>query len=160
MKRKLLTQDKILSWDLARRKNMNMLCCLLCYANHDSHEHLFFECEFSSQVWFMVRSKVGMDMVSAKWNDIVVCLRDRAKSKSVSDYVTRLLVAASAYFIWQERNARLFKNQMRPPEAVRDIIIQQVRYKLMGAKLKDCANVRRVLGDWDIKDADMRFDGG
>ncbi|XP_022024397.1 uncharacterized protein LOC110924709 [Helianthus annuus] len=160
MKRKLLTQDKILSWDLARRKNMNMLCCLLCYANHDSHEHLFFECEFSSQVWFMVRSKVGMDMISAKWNDIVVCLRDRAKSKSVSDYVTRLLVAASAYFIWQERNARLFKNQMRPPEAVRDIIIQQVRYKLMGAKLKDCANVRRVLGDWDIKDADMRFDGG
>ncbi|XP_022003148.1 uncharacterized protein LOC110900572 [Helianthus annuus] len=160
MRRKLLTQDKILSWDLSRRKNMNMLCCLLCYANHDSHEHLFFECEFSSQVWVMVRSKVGMDMVPAKWNDIVLWLRDRAKSKSVSDYVTRLLVAASAYFIWQERNARLFKNQMRPPEAVRDLITQQVRYKLMGAKLKDCVNVRRVLGEWDIKDADMRFDGG
>ncbi|XP_021996201.1 uncharacterized protein LOC110893399 [Helianthus annuus] len=51
MKGKLLTQDKILKWDISRRKNMNMMCCLLCYENFDSHPHLFFECKFSSQVW-------------------------------------------------------------------------------------------------------------
>ncbi|XP_021996269.1 uncharacterized protein LOC110893470 [Helianthus annuus] len=159
MKRKLLTQDKILSWDISRRKNMNMLCCLLCYANHDSHHHLFFECKFSAQVWSLVRAKGGMDLVQPKWEEIVNWLRDRVKSKAVNDYVARLLVAATTYFIWQERNARLFKNQLRPPEAISELITQQVRYKLMGAKLKDCANVRRLLGDWEIKSAEIKEDG-
>ncbi|XP_021991389.1 uncharacterized protein LOC110888157 [Helianthus annuus] len=155
MRRKLLTQDKILKWDFSRRKNMNMMCCLLCYADHDSHNHLFFECNFSSRVWQGVRHKVGMDSVNAKWVDIVDWLLVRSKSKSVDNYVARLLVAASAYFIWQERNARMFKNQLRPPETISALIIQQVRYKLMGAKLKDCANVRRLLGDWEIVTSEL-----
>ncbi|XP_022031541.1 uncharacterized protein LOC110932521 [Helianthus annuus] len=160
MRRKLLTQDKILSWDISRRKNMDMMCCLLCYANHDSHSHLFFECKYSSQVWHMVRHKVGMVSVQPKWDDIVNWLLLRSKSKSAANYVARLLVAASAYLIWQERNARLFKNQLRPPETISEIIIQQVRYKLMGAKLKNCHNVRRLLREWEINGTELHDDGG
>ncbi|KAJ0455366.1 putative reverse transcriptase zinc-binding domain-containing protein [Helianthus annuus] len=160
MRRKLLTQDKILKWDFSRRKNMNMMCCLLCYADHDSHNHLFFECKFSTQVWQMVRHKVGMDSVQAKWVDIVDWLLVRSKSKSVVNYVARVLVAANAYLIWQERNARLFKNQLRPPETISTLILQQVRYKLMGAKLKDCANVRRLLGDWEIYGTELKDGDG
>ncbi|XP_021991397.1 uncharacterized protein LOC110888166 [Helianthus annuus] len=160
MRRKLLTQDKILNWDFSRRKNMNMMCCLLCYANHDSHSHLFFECNFSTQVWHMVRHKVGMDSAQANWEDIVAWLLVRAKSNSVFNYAARLLVAASAYLIWQERNARLFKNQLRPPEAISELIIQQVRYKLMGAKLKKCDNVRRLLGAWEIYGTELHDGSG
>ncbi|XP_022024350.1 uncharacterized protein LOC110924667 [Helianthus annuus] len=121
---KLLTQDKILKWDFSRRRNMNMMCCLLCYENNDSRSHLFFECKFSTQVWLTVRHKVGMDSVQPKWGDIVDWLLVRVKSKSAANYVARLLVAASAYVIWQERNARLFKNQLRPPETISAIIVQ------------------------------------
>ncbi|XP_021979685.1 uncharacterized protein LOC110875793 [Helianthus annuus] len=160
MRRKLLTQDKILSWDFSRRKNMNMVCCLLCYANHDSHSHLFFECKFSTQVWLLVRQKAGMDSVHAKWDDIVNWLLDRSNSKLASVYVAKLIVAATAYYIWQERNARLFRNQVRPPESLSDIIIQQVRYKLIGAKLKKCENVRRLLRAWDIEGSVLHDDGG
>ncbi|XP_022030437.1 uncharacterized protein LOC110931348 [Helianthus annuus] len=160
MRRKLLTQDKILSWDFSRRKNMDMMCCLLCYANHDSHSHLFFECKYSAQVWHTVRCKVGMASVQAKWDDIVNWLLIRSKSKSAADYISRLGVAASAYFIWQERNARLFKNQLRPPEILSELIIQQVRYKLMGARLKNCDNVRRLLREWEIEGTELHDDGG
>ncbi|XP_022040145.1 uncharacterized protein LOC110942657 [Helianthus annuus] len=160
MRRKLLTQDKILSWDLSRRKNMNMMCCLLCYANHDSHTHLFFECKFSTQVWLLVRQKAGMGSVHAKWDDIVNWLLDRSNSKLASVYVAKLTVAATAYFIWQERNARLFRNQVRPPESLSETIIQQVRYKLIGAKLKKCDNVRKLLRAWDIEASDVHDDGG
>ncbi|XP_021993774.1 uncharacterized protein LOC110890468 [Helianthus annuus] len=147
MRRKLLTQDKILSWDFSRRKNMNMMCCLLCYANHDSHNHLFFECKFSTEVWHKVRLKVGMVSVQRKWNDISNWLIEHSKPKTVAGFAARLVVAASAYFIWQEQNSRLFKNQLRPPESISEIVLQQVRYKLMGAKLKNCVNVRRLLED-------------
>ncbi|KAJ0955627.1 putative reverse transcriptase zinc-binding domain-containing protein [Helianthus annuus] len=159
MRNKLLTQDIILQWDISRRKNMNMLCCLLCYQNHDSHKHLFFECKYSTQVWNMVRVKAGMDNIGSKWEDIVARLQLNRHSKSVNDYVSRLVVAASAYLIWQERNARIFKNQMRPPEKIYDLIIETVRYKIMGVKLKRNDRVRRLLGEWGIPDATTNGDG-
>ncbi|XP_021996282.1 uncharacterized protein LOC110893484 [Helianthus annuus] len=160
MRRKLLTQDKILKWDLARRKNMNMMCCLLCYADVDSHDHLFFECQFSSQVWSLVRGNVNMDNVQPKWSSIVNWLMVRSQSKTAANYVARVLVGATAYSIWQERNARLFKNQTGPPDLICSIILKTVRYKLMGVKFKPCANVRRLLGNWEINDDAMNDDGG
>ncbi|XP_021991382.1 uncharacterized protein LOC110888150 [Helianthus annuus] len=159
MKGKLLTQDKILQWDLSRRKNMNMMCCLLCYENFDSHSHLFFKCKFSSQVWLMVRNRVGMSFVCPRWVDIVDWLRVRARSKKAHVYVAMILVAATAYSIWQERNARLFENQLRPPKTVSDIILKTVRYKLMGAKLKNTDRVRKLLGEWEIT-KESENDGG
>ncbi|KAF5756243.1 hypothetical protein HanXRQr2_Chr17g0812331 [Helianthus annuus] len=138
---------------------MNMMCCLLCYADNDSHTHLFFECKYSSQVWISIRQKAGMESVNPKWADIVDWLVLRARSKSVATYVARLMVAASAYYIWQERNARIFKNQLRPPEVISKAILDTVRYKLMGAKLKNTASVQRLLGKWKINDNDINDDG-
>ncbi|XP_022007469.1 uncharacterized protein LOC110906673 [Helianthus annuus] len=160
MRKKLLTQDIILQWDLSRRKNMNMMCCLLCYENHDSHEHLFFECKYSAKIWNNVRQKAGMYDVAPKWEEIVEWLLDRASSKSASNYVSRILVAATAYFIWQERNAKLFKNQVRPPDQLCQIIINIVRYKLMGVRLKRNDNVLKLLREWEIQDGDRSDDGG
>ncbi|XP_022014770.1 uncharacterized protein LOC110914279 [Helianthus annuus] len=160
MRGKLLTQDKILQWDLSRRKSMNMMCCVLCYANVDSHEHLFFECGFSSQVWSLVRSKGNKATVDSKWSNIVDWLRDRATSKSADNYVSRLIVAATAYTIWQERNARLFKNHARPPDTVRNLILSIVRYKLMGVKLKNTDRVRKLLESWEIHSDGVIDNGG
>ncbi|XP_021994822.1 uncharacterized protein LOC110891434 [Helianthus annuus] len=160
MRRKLLTQDKILQWDLSRRKNMNMMCCLLCFENNDSLEHLFFECKFSTQIWLSVRDKVNMATVEPKWTDVINWLLARGASKSVFNYSSRLTVAASAYFIWQERNARLFKNQTRPPDTITSLILQTVRYKLMGVKYKRMDKVRRFLELWDIHEDGMLEDAG
>ncbi|XP_022003192.1 uncharacterized protein LOC110900615 [Helianthus annuus] len=160
LKGKLLTQDKILKWDISRRKNMNMMCCMLCYQNYDSHPHLFFECKYSAQVWYNIRNKVNMGDVSSKWQEIVDWLLARARSKSARNYIAKILVAAAVYFIWQERNARTFKNQLRPPEKLSEIILNTVRYKLMGAKLRDTSNVRRLLEEWEIRGKHDEDDGG
>ncbi|XP_021998022.1 uncharacterized protein LOC110895063 [Helianthus annuus] len=112
------------------------------------------------RVWHMVRQKVGMDLVQPIWGDVVDWLSVRARSKSAANLVARILVAASAYVIWQERNARLFKNQLRPPETISVTIIQMVRYKLMGVKLKNTASVQRLLGEWEIHKLHRDVDGG
>ncbi|XP_022040211.1 uncharacterized protein LOC110942755 [Helianthus annuus] len=159
MRRKLLTQDKIIQWDFERRKNMNMTCCPLCYSDYDSHQHLFFECPFSMQVWYGVRGKAGMSNVDPKISAIVEWLLLRSKSKSAGCLISKLVVAASTYVIWQERNDRLFKNQTRPPDIICNEILQTVRYKLLGVKFKDTASVRRLLDDWDIRGDDGRDNG-
>lgn len=129
MRGKLLTQDRILRWDVARRKNMNMMRCILCYEDYDSHNHLFFDCKFFSQVWFKIIIKAGMENIAPAWLDVVSWLCDHAHSNSVVHYVSRLLIAASTYFIWQERNLRLFNHQARLPDALCMVILAIVHYK-------------------------------
>ncbi|XP_022040045.1 uncharacterized protein LOC110942580 [Helianthus annuus] len=160
MRRKLTTQDKILQWNTTRRNSMNMMCCLLCYENIDSHDHLFFECKFSTQVWKTIRTKAGMGNVEAKWSVIVEWLQLRARSKSAANLVCRLIVAASAYVIWQERNHHLFKNHASPPENICASIFDIVRYKLMGLKFKNTPKVRILLEKWEIHGDSVVDDGG
>ncbi|XP_021999247.1 uncharacterized protein LOC110896117 [Helianthus annuus] len=155
VRRKLLTQDKILQWNHTRCNNMNMMCCLLCHGNVDSHAHLFFECKLSMQVWEMVRSKAGMENVDSTWGDIFEWLGLHSRSKSATHMVSRLLVAALAYTIWQERNNRLFRNQTRPPDVLCQAVLESVRYKLMGLKFKNNARVWELLEKWDIHGADI-----
>ncbi|KAK1440858.1 hypothetical protein QVD17_06690 [Tagetes erecta] len=158
MREKLLTQDKILGWNISRRKNMNMMCCLLCYADFDSHNHLFFECQFSSQVWLKTRRYAGLMSISPEWTSIKQWMI-LAQSKSIVNIVGKLVIAASTYHVWQERNNRLFKNQTRPPNIVVDLVFSTVRYKLMGIRFKMSPRVRAVLEDWKIGDHGRDDDG-
>ncbi|XP_022003151.1 uncharacterized protein LOC110900574 [Helianthus annuus] len=150
MRKKLMTQDKMLVWNQVRRKSMNMMCCLLCYKNIDSHGHLFFECEYSAQVWCKVRSHADMENIPPIWNNILSDMLQRRSSKLIANVVAKLCVAAAAYYIWRERNKRLFHNHARPPDMLAQEIIATVRYKLMGMKFKTSAQVTRMLDKWNI----------
>ncbi|XP_022030838.1 uncharacterized protein LOC110931767 [Helianthus annuus] len=122
------------------------------------------EVDWCNIVWcgrkFGIGGGGGMNSVSPKWSEIVEWLCARSHHKRADIYVAKLLVAATAYNIWQERNATLFKNQLRPPETVSDVIIKTVRYKLMGAKLKDTVRVRKILEEWEIHADEKGDDGG
>ncbi|XP_022032480.1 uncharacterized protein LOC110933573 [Helianthus annuus] len=150
LKRKLWTQDRILQWNHKVTGSMNQMCCLLCYAGLESHEHLFFQCAYSKEVWNHVRSRVGMSSVQEQWEDIISWLIPKANSKSVSAIVSKLVVAASAYSIWSEINTRFFSNRLRPPEQLSEFILSTVRSKLMSFKYKATDNVRRLLEEWKI----------
>ncbi|GJY15198.1 hypothetical protein Tco_0385620 [Tanacetum coccineum] len=52
-----------------------------------------------------------MPRVSSSLDDIVDVIIALPKKRSVRGIITRLVFAASTYFIWQERNSRLFKSQ-------------------------------------------------
>ncbi|XP_022042094.1 uncharacterized protein LOC110944753 [Helianthus annuus] len=150
-KKKLWTQDRILRWNQLVTGSMNLMCCLLCHTGLETHEHLFFECPYSSSVWHKVRQKIDMDMASDSWEDISEWLISRANSKTVVSVAGRLIVAAAAYVIWSERNARFFSNRLRPPEKTADIVISTVRTKLISFKYKQSLNVQRFLEEWKME---------
>jgi len=148
-RRKLVTQDRIIRWK--NRKCLNMLCCSLCYSNFDSHTHLFFECDYSKQVWKLIRDWASMNHVSPSWQHIIQQLIADSKSKSIVAIIGRLVVASAAYFIWQERNARAFNEHPRPPEILAKHILRTVQYRLLGLKLKRTARVVHTLNRWGVK---------
>ena len=116
----------------------------------DSHEHLFFMCSFSSQVWSRIRHLAQMQHVRHNWSDIAGCLLQRGNSNSAKSVLGKLLVAAASYFIWQERNLRLFTNKVRPIEQLVDLIASTVRFKIVTLRFKNTNQVQRMIEDWNI----------
>ncbi|XP_021991406.1 uncharacterized protein LOC110888175 [Helianthus annuus] len=113
---------------------------------------------YSRSVWHSVRNKVDMNSVQESWDEITSWLVQRAKSKAIYAVGSRLLVAAAAYTIWNERNSRFFSNKLRPPEKIVDIIINMVRTKLISFKYKQTSNVKRFLEEWKLNKEDLLED--
>nr|GEU61661.1 RNA-directed DNA polymerase, eukaryota, reverse transcriptase zinc-binding domain protein [Tanacetum cinerariifolium] len=56
--------------------------------------------------------------------------------KSSRSIIAKLVMAASAYFIWQERNGRLFKKSKKSVNQIIKVIFSSVRLKLLSCRFK------------------------
>ncbi|GJT87817.1 putative reverse transcriptase domain-containing protein [Tanacetum coccineum] len=137
VRRSLKTQDKLRQWDVDPVTDLTQVHCSLCGTQADSHEHLFFECSYSSKVWSLVRGLVGIDVVPPFLENIIVWFQPLANKRTVQNIVGKILIAAATYFIWLERNNRLFKRTRRSPEELRGAIVITVRLKLVTFRFKN-----------------------
>ncbi|GKA84481.1 hypothetical protein Tco_0806076 [Tanacetum coccineum] len=55
---------------------------------------------------------------------------------SIGNVVNKLVLAATVYFIWQERNLRSFRGESRSEEVVLNAICESVKSKLMSIRVK------------------------
>ncbi|XP_071695526.1 uncharacterized protein [Rutidosis leptorrhynchoides] len=140
MGERLKTQDKLKPWEI---RTNSVLLCVFCNQCMDSHEHLFFKCSFSGLVWRRMWSLIRLDMVD-EWQlcrDILIPVASRNSSMVV---VAKLCYAATVYFIWQERNNRVFKRKAKSVEQLFELIRSNVRLKLMSIRFKDSARVNQL----------------
>nr|GEY05773.1 reverse transcriptase domain, reverse transcriptase zinc-binding domain protein [Tanacetum cinerariifolium] len=70
---------------------------------------------------------VGLSYVAGRYMDIVEYLIPFAKRRSCKSVIAKLVLSASAYYLWQERNARLFSNQKWTVAQIVDFIKTSVR---------------------------------
>ena len=150
--RKLKTQDLLRSWDVAAGISQDDLLCPLCESTPDSHNHLFFECSYATQVWSVVRDKARFPVVSCRWDDIVSEVLLFSHKNSIKSVVTKLVLAASVYYIWRERNSRLFAHKKRKPDQLAASIIHTIRLKLFTFRFKKSRRLDELRIAWDIPD--------
>ncbi|XP_021996203.1 uncharacterized protein LOC110893402 [Helianthus annuus] len=148
--KKLKTQDVMCKWNTSGNANFNLMCCSLCSSGPDSHEHLFFECGYASRVWDGVKAKADMRAISNRWSDIFGHLTGVVNSKKAMHVISRLVVSASAYFIWNERNRRLFTRKRREHDQLVNVILSTVRLKLQSMKFKQSIHSDRILQEWTL----------
>nr|XP_043639242.1 uncharacterized protein LOC122610312 [Erigeron canadensis] len=139
-------------WDSIRSKGgevdwVNIVWFSKC---PDSHDHLFFECPFSALVWSLVQNMAELHGVPNKLTENVYRLYPISKGNSTKSIIGRLVFAATSYYVWQERNARMFGNVTRPPEILKNIILDSVRLKLASLKFKGSDNTRRLIEKWKL----------
>ncbi|GJY29652.1 hypothetical protein Tco_0405419 [Tanacetum coccineum] len=147
IKGKLKTQDKLRSWDVS---NSLTTKCSLCDSQPDSHEHLFFDCSFSRQVWCHMRDVAGMSHVPPSLELILDYIIPIAKRRTSRSVISKLVLASSTYFIWQERNERLFKSHKRTAAQVIECIMSAVRLKLVSCRFKKSKAGLDLMKRWKI----------
>nr|XP_043619793.1 uncharacterized protein LOC122591597 [Erigeron canadensis] len=149
MRNKLKTQDQMKRWDVGSETNLMLMCCSLCQHGLDSHSHLFFEYYYSVQVWNEVRSLVGLQNLPNIWDSIAGWLIVQPQ-KSGQVTIAKLLVAATSYFVWQERNSWLFTTTRRTPSELAEVIKYTVRLKLMSMRFKATVSVQGLMAQWQL----------
>ncbi|GKE70224.1 reverse transcriptase domain, reverse transcriptase zinc-binding domain protein, partial [Tanacetum coccineum] len=150
IKEKLKTQDRLRKWDIGPNIDLNLLRCPLCELVPDSHSHLFFECSFASQVWFQIHAFTGMSSLPHRLVDVLAFLIP-SKGSSVSNVISWIVLAAMTYYLWNERNSRLFKKKKSIADQIVHLITSLVRMKLVTFKLKKVTTMSRLLLDqWKI----------
>ncbi|GKA68670.1 putative RNA-directed DNA polymerase [Tanacetum coccineum] len=142
---RLRTQDLMGVWD----KN-DGLRCVFCKMVPDSHNHLFFECEFPRKIWYSLKDLVRLDHAPFSWSHIIEFMLKRPINKSIWSILQRLLLGASIYFVWQERNLRMFQNKERPMDVLVNMIKESVRLRVMSLSLNYSAQVEDAAILWNF----------
>ncbi|GJU07555.1 hypothetical protein Tco_1123985 [Tanacetum coccineum] len=156
----LKTQDRLRQWDVGPSIDLNLLRRPLCDLVPDSHDHLFFECSFSLHMWSHVRALCGMDFISHRLIDVIAFIILISKGKMVISILSRIVVVATTYYIWLERNGRLFKKKTSSSDQIVQVILSMVRLKLVTFKFKKMSTRSRLLLDqWKIPSYCIAHDG-
>ncbi|XP_071694347.1 uncharacterized protein [Rutidosis leptorrhynchoides] len=149
---RLNTQDRISKW----MPNKNLSCCF-CGMIHDSINHLFFRCDYSDAIWKKFKSMILFRGLPNHFEGIVNALAIYPFSNNISNVVNRIVFAACVYFIWNERNGRLFKLKKKAANELYETIYDHVRFKLVTMKIRRSAAVLKVAQLWNLVYSDKGY---
>ncbi|KAJ6365576.1 hypothetical protein OIU76_030369 [Salix suchowensis] len=120
--------------------------CALCREEDEDHNHLFFQCNYSKRVWESINEKADLHWPLMEWNHLVQWAASNIHRKNTMSMIAKLIMAASVYYIWQERNRRVFRMQMQNSHYIVNEIYQLIRAHLSCmATISDSVKLQ-----WDI----------
>ncbi|GKC44979.1 RNA-directed DNA polymerase, eukaryota, reverse transcriptase zinc-binding domain protein [Tanacetum coccineum] len=88
-----------------------------------------------------LKGLVKLDNAPNCWSDILNFMLKRPFNKSIWSVLQRLLIGASIYFVWLERNLRIFQGKARSVDDIFNLIKEAVRLRVMGLTLNDTVQV-------------------
>ncbi|XP_022026078.1 uncharacterized protein LOC110926659 [Helianthus annuus] len=145
IKGRLKTHEVLSAWmDTTHMK------CVLCKTTSDSHNHLFFACPYSKEIWNHMKVLTKWGNIPSQWSDIIIHMCNNRSNNSIWSIVNRLTLGAAVYYVWQERNRRTHEQKSRPVAEIIKLIREAVRLRILGLKLKKTAASLQVAKAWDL----------
>nr|XP_043639206.1 uncharacterized protein LOC122610274 [Erigeron canadensis] len=114
---------------------------------------------YSFLLWIVMHGKLKTQDVLCSWDIqhnaslsllIVRDIMPVAKKNSCTSVVSKLLLAALVYHLWEERNARLLQQKKRSENQVVQLILSTIRLKLMTCRFKRTSRVEELLVRWKL----------
>ena len=107
--------------------------CVLCRSATETHDHLFFRCDFSSYVWQEVTTRTLSTWPTLSWLPLLQWASLHLRRKGdFSHLLSRLVLSAIVYFLWFERNNRVFCQHCSSRRDIVLAICDLVRLKILG----------------------------
>ncbi|XP_039017907.1 uncharacterized protein LOC120149065 [Hibiscus syriacus] len=106
--------------------------CINCNFFQESRYHLFFHCPLAAELWNSFLQLNGMNSTLTCWDDFIASACSTWKGKSLITVILKLAWSAFTYFLWQERNSRIFLGRRRNVEALLKEIKDVVGIRLRG----------------------------
>lgn len=123
--------------------------CSLCPGS-ESHDHLFFNCPYTAQVWGSVLVKLNIHWAARTWVEWIELL-STIKGRSLRSIMIRLAFTTSVYHIWIERNCRKFQNIACSETIVIHKICSMMRFRLLSiGNLPQGLQSNWLINQWDL----------
>ncbi|GJX47932.1 RNA-directed DNA polymerase, eukaryota, reverse transcriptase zinc-binding domain protein [Tanacetum coccineum] len=85
----------------------------------------------AKEIWKKTCGKARMKFHNDSWNNTLDEMSKGVANKSVWGVIRKLCLDVVVYYIWQERNLRLFNNDQRDKEVLINIIIEEIKAKML-----------------------------
>ena len=119
---KLATKLRLLSWGMVNDAN-----CIFCHSASESIDHLYFACPFTNAIWQHLLAFFQIHRLPLRWRREISWFTRRTRGKTRRANTRRVLLAATVYWIWRERNDAIFER--KPPSA--DMVIRQIKHYVL-----------------------------
>ncbi|KAK9689837.1 hypothetical protein RND81_09G084900 [Saponaria officinalis] len=121
----LAAQHKLPTIDLLSLRGIHIVNrCSLSKTHNETHRHLFFKCPFSNIVWCTLLSWMKLPQRSYDLITELYWTHRRGSRKHWKTIWYRGSLSAAVYYIWAERNIRIFEGKERAP----DQIVKTIKY--------------------------------
>lgn len=141
MHNRLATGDIILQWNPQANAQ-----CILCHSATETHEHLFFSCSFSEEIWKRLMQKLMGQSFSYLWTQVLDLLTTSSASGTVK-FLMRYAFQVSVHTIWLERNGRRHGKPHRPTSILIKFIDKQIRNRIISLQGRGGRTISQALAD-------------
>nr|GEY36280.1 hypothetical protein [Tanacetum cinerariifolium] len=104
-----------------------------------------------ANVWGNVAEKINLTTIDYNWENIIQDLVRRKNGNNIWSVMRRLSFAVVVYYIWQERNLRIFRRNKKDEGALTDAINETIKLKLISLRVKESSAVDKVANVWDLQ---------
>ncbi|XP_048612800.1 uncharacterized protein LOC125586935 [Brassica napus] len=135
------TKDRILGWGLQTSPT-----CLLCNQVAESRRHLFFDCNFSWNLWRSAARRCGIQP-ERTWDRVMAQLQSTNR-RSTTGILLRICWQACIYWAWTERNGRLHRQLFRSTDAISRLLERQVKDRISSLRDSNPGATSRLMQQW------------
>ncbi|GKA77411.1 hypothetical protein Tco_0783872 [Tanacetum coccineum] len=85
-----------------------------------------------------------------RWDDLLIDMTSMRHNKSIKSVLRRIVFAACVYFIWNERNTRLFINDKKNNNELVFEVVNHIRLKLASLTVKRACQTVEIYKKWKV----------
>ncbi|XP_070007532.1 uncharacterized protein LOC142165405 [Nicotiana tabacum] len=101
---KLATRDRLGRWGIT-----NDLLCPMCNEEEESMKHLFFKCIYTTTIWEKLLQWMNVNRRLMEWSQEIEWACNNFRGRSANAEIYRIALVSCVYYVWQERNHRIFR---------------------------------------------------